>query len=111
MCVGPGGTLWASVTVASGFAGVRLNHLVSYTPGEAAPRDRGVVSLANPDYVSVTDAAGKPVPFHGGLFKTPDGVTTSRHVTLGVCQTRAGAVYVLMLQPYTVLAIPADAIK
>ena len=62
-----------------------------------------MVSIRNPDYTPFTDAAGKPLPFHGGTFETPDGVTTSRHVTLGVCQSKAGHVYILMLQPYTVL--------
>jgi hypothetical protein len=90
---------------------VRLNHLVSYTPGDKAPRDHGPVSIKNPDYAPVVDAAGKAIPFHGGLYQTPDGVTTSKHVTLGVCQSKAGAVYVLMLQPYTVLEIPAGAAK
>jgi hypothetical protein len=105
MCVGPKGDVWASVTVSSPYPGVRLNYLVRYTPGDAAPHDLGPVAIKNPDYTPFTDKAGKPLPFHGGTFKTPDGVITSRHVTLGICQTRAGGVYVLMLQPYTVLEI------
>jgi sugar lactone lactonase YvrE len=84
-----------------------LHHLVSYTPGAKAARDHGVVKIQNPDYTPFTDKTGKSLPFHGGTFKAPDGVTTSRHVTLGICQTRAGNVYVLMLQPYTVLEIRA----
>jgi sugar lactone lactonase YvrE len=108
MCVGPSGKVWASVTADSGYPGVRLNHLVSYTPGDAAPRDRGVVAISNPDYTQFTDKNGKVLPFHGGTFQTPDGVTTSRHVTLGICESRAGDVYILMLQPYTVLEIRAQ---
>jgi gluconolactonase len=108
MCAGPGGRVWASVTVSSAYPGVRLNHLVSYTPGEAAPRDDGAVSIKNPDYTPFTDNEGNLLPAHGGTFKTPDGVTTSRHVTLGICQTRAGGVYMLMLQPYTVLEVTPD---
>jgi hypothetical protein len=110
LCVGPTGQVWASVTTTSAYPGVRLHHLVSYSQGDAAPRDHGVVAIKNPDYTEFTDKAGKPLPFHGGTFKTPDGVTTSRHVTLGICQTRAGGVYVLMLQPYTVLEIAPDAL-
>ena len=110
LCVGPGGRVWASVTETSSY-GINLHHIVSYTPGEKAPRDHGPVSIKNPDYTAFTDAAGKPLPGHGGTFKTPDGVLTSRHVTLGVCQAKNGNVYVLMLQPYTVLEIPADAVK
>ena len=53
----------------------------------------------------ITDKAGKPLPYHGGLFKTPDGITTTRHVRLGICQARDGSVYVLALQPYTLLRI------
>ncbi len=110
LCVGPGGQAWASVTVAGTYPGIRLHHLVSCTPGEAAPRDHGPVSIQNPDYTAFTDKEGKPLPFHGGTFKTPDGATTSRHATLGICQTRAGGVYVLMLQPYTVLEISPRAL-
>jgi hypothetical protein len=105
LCVGPGGQVWASVTVGSAYPGVRLQHLVSYSPGDRAPRDHGVVAIANPDYTPFTDKDGKGLPFHGGTFKTPGGVTTSRHVTLGICQARSCDVYVLMLQPYTVLQI------
>jgi sugar lactone lactonase YvrE len=110
LCVGPTGQVWASVTTDSPFPGVRLNHLVRYVPGDKAPRDLGVVKIQNPGYTSLTDKAGKPLPYHGGTFKTPDGVTTSRHVTLGICQSKTGHVYVLMLQPYTVLEIRADAL-
>jgi hypothetical protein len=110
LCVGPKGEVWASVTADSGYPGVRLHHLVRYRPGEAAPRDLGVVSIKNPDYTRFTDGAGKVLPFHGGTFKTPEGVTTSRHVTLGICQTRASGVFVLMLQPYTVLEVAPGAL-
>lgn len=110
MCVGPTGQVWASVTTDSTY-GISLHHLVSYSPGDKAPRDHGPVAIRNPEYTAFKDKAGKPLPFHGGTFKTPDGVTTSRHVTLGICQTKAGSVYVLMLQPYTVLEIAPAALK
>jgi hypothetical protein len=35
----------------------------------------------------------------------PDGMTTTRYVTMGVCQAKDGTVYVLALHPYTVLQI------
>jgi hypothetical protein len=69
------------------------------------------VAIRNPDYTEFTDKAGKPLPFHGGLFRTADGVTTTRHVVLGVCQARDGAVYILALQPYTVLQVRPEALK
>jgi hypothetical protein len=65
----------------------------------------GPVSIKNPDFAPLTDKEGKPLPFHGGLFTTPDGVTTTRHVTLGICQSKAGHVYMLALQPYTLLEV------
>ena len=107
MCVGPGGKVWASVTRSSAW-GISMHHIVSYTPGDKAPKDHGTVSIKNPDYTPFTDKAGKPLPFHAGTFKTPEGVTTSKYVTLGVCQTKAGGVYVLMLSPYTVLEMRGD---
>jgi sugar lactone lactonase YvrE len=108
LCTGPKGQVWAAVTEASPL-GIRLLHLASYRPGEKAAKDRGPVSIRNPDYTPLTDAAGKPLPSAGGLFKTPEGVMTTRHVILGVCQGHDGSVYILALQPYTVLRVrPED---
>jgi len=109
LCVGPTSQAWAAVTEAKD--GIMLLHLASHRAGDKAARDRGPVAIKNPNYTEFTDKAGKPLPFHGGVFKTADGVTTSRHVILGVCQTRDGAVYSLMLQPYTVLQVSPDQLK
>ncbi len=109
LCVGPGGRVWASVTCSSAW-GIDMHHIVSYTPGHKAPKDHGPVAIKNPDYTRFTDGAGKLLPYHLGTFKTPDGVVTSKYVTLGVCQTKAGGVYVLMLSPYTVLEIAPEAV-
>jgi sugar lactone lactonase YvrE len=110
MCVGPKGQVWASVTVPDD-KGVYKNHLVSYRTGEKAPRDHGVVAIKNPDYTAFTDKDGKPLPFHGGLVKMPDGTTTSRYVTMGVCEAKDGRVYVLILHPYSVLQIDPEQLK
>ena len=110
MCVGPTGEVWVSVTRTSAW-GKNLQHIVSFKPGDKAPKDHGPVAIKNPDYTPFSGKDGKPLPYHHGTFKTPDGVTTSRYVTLGVCQTKAGNVYVLMLSPYTVLEITPKALK
>jgi hypothetical protein len=103
LCVGPRGQVWASVTTAR--EGVSWQHLVSYRPGDQAPRDHGLVAIGNPTYTEFTDQDGRPLPYHGGLHMLPDGTTTTRYVTMGVCESRSGAVYVLVLHPYTVLEI------
>jgi hypothetical protein len=105
MCVGPKGTVWAAVTVPHPQVG-QLLHLVSYRPGDRAPRDHGPVAVANPAFTTFTDARGKPLPFHGGFVKLPSGVTTTRYVILGVCEARDGHVYILALHPYSVLQVP-----
>ena len=110
LCVGPTGRAWAATTEATD-QGYRRLHLTSYRPGDSAPRDHGPVAIGNPDYTEFTDAAGKPLPYHGGLIKTPEGITTTRHVILGVCQARDGSVYVLALQPYTLLRIAPEALE
>jgi hypothetical protein len=108
MCVGPTGQVWAAITKPAP-PGIQMPHLVSYRPGDRAPRDHGALSIRNPDYTKFTDKDGKPLPYHGGVFKMPSGVMTTRYVLLGVCQGKDGAVYVLALQPYTVLKVaPAD---
>jgi hypothetical protein len=110
MCAGPTGDVWAAVTIPSPL-GISLAHLVSYHPGDKEPRDRGPISIRNPDYTEFNDKNGKPLPAHGGIFKTPGGITTTRHVLLGVCQTHDGSIYILALQPYTVLKIDSKLLK
>ncbi|HVC92668.1 MAG TPA: hypothetical protein VND64_03210 [Pirellulales bacterium] len=110
MCVGPTGEVWVAVTEPHPDVGSLL-HLVSYKPGDAAPRDRGPVAVVNPDFTVFTDAAGNALPFHGGFVKLKNGRTTTRYVILGVCQGRDGAVNVLALHPYSVLRIEPDQLR
>jgi hypothetical protein len=104
LCVGPTGEVWATVTVPNAKE-PRLHHLVRYRPGDAAPKDLGVVAIRNPDFTRFTGDDGKPLPRHGGFITLPDGTLTTRRVTIGICQTRDGKLYVLALQPYTLLQI------
>jgi hypothetical protein len=104
LCVGPTGDVWAAITEADPQVGQKL-HLVRYRPGEKAPRDLGPVAIRNHDYTPLTDAAGKPLPYHAGLTTLRDGTMTTKHVILGVCQSRDGTVSILALQPYTLLQI------
>lgn len=106
MCVGPKGTMWAAITEPHSKVG-HLLHLVSYTPGDKAPRDHGPVSVGNPNFTDFTDKSGKPLPFHGGFGKVGD-VTTTKYVILGVCEARNGDVYILALHPYSVLRVSAS---
>lgn len=105
MCVGPKGTVWAAITEPHSKVG-HLLHLVSYRPGDKAPRDHGPVSVANPNFTEFMDKAGKPLPFHGGFGKVGD-VTTTKYVILGVCEARNGDVYIMALHPYSVLKVSA----
>jgi sugar lactone lactonase YvrE len=107
LCVGPAGVVWAGVTEAA--HGIQLCHLVRYRPGDKAPEDLGPVAIRNPDYTTFTDPAGKPLPYHHGVHKMPDGTVTTKYVILGVCQARDGAVYLLALSPYTLLQIKPPA--
>lgn len=105
MCVGPTGIVWAAITESHSKVG-QLLHLVSYRSGDAAPRDHGPVAVSNPNFTDFTGKDGKPLPFHGGFGKFGN-VTTTRYVTLGVCQAKSGDVYILALHPYSVLRVPA----
>ncbi|MDX1947292.1 MAG: hypothetical protein SFU86_17960 [Pirellulaceae bacterium] len=106
MCIGNSGTVWVAVTE-HGQEVSNLLHLVSFRPGEKEPTDHGPVSIANPDYTPMTDPAGKPLPFHGGIAKLKDGTSTTKHVILGVCEGKdAEKIYALALIPYTLLEIP-----
>jgi hypothetical protein len=110
MCVGPTGIVWCAITESHPEVGQRL-HLVSYRPGASAPRDHGPVAIRNRDYTPMTDAADKPLPASAGLIKLPDGTVTTRYVILGVCQARDGNVYILALQPYTVIQVSSTELR
>jgi len=98
MCVGPGGVVWAAVTVGTTAGGLRL---VSRAP-EKPPRDHGLVGVANPDFTTFTDATGKPKLWHHTMPKAPDG-TLAPWQPMGVCAQRDGAVTVLTIAPFTVI--------
>jgi sugar lactone lactonase YvrE len=104
LCVGPTGDVWCAVTTPHPQVQNML-HLVRYRPGDKGPVDLGPVAIANPDYTEFKDKAGKPLPFHAGIIKTPGGVTTTQYVILGVTQAADEKVYVLALHPYTLLQI------
>ncbi len=110
LCVGPTGQVWAAVT-AHVKLGPSVLHLVSYKPGDKAPRNHGPVAIRNPGYTEFNDADGKQLPWHSGLRNLDDGTTTTRYVNLGVCQGSDGSVYSLMLSPYTLLKVSADQLK
>jgi hypothetical protein len=110
LCVGRSGTVWAAITE-SAPEGVNLLHLVSYRVGDAAPVDHGGVAIRNPDYTQFTTPDGKQLPFHGGLYKTADGKTTTRYVIMGVCEGLDDNVYILALHPYTLLQVPVSQLR
>src|SRR5262249_28936350 len=109
MCVGSDGLVWAAVTEQGRPEGALL-HLVSYRPGTAAPRDHGPIGIANPDYTPLTDAAGKPLPWHHTLRKAKDGTLTPWQ-PMGVCAARDGTVYVMTIAPFTLLQFRPEQLR
>ncbi len=105
MCAGPSGAAWCAVT--ERVNGMKLLHLVRYHAGDKAPVDLGAVAIRNPNFTQFTDKNGKTLPFHGGFPKLKSGKTVTRHVILGVCETRDGNVNILALHPYSVLQVRA----
>ena len=98
--------MWAAITEAHSKVG-QLLHLVSYRPGDKAPRDHGPVSVGNPNFTAFADKNGKPLPSHHGFAKIGD-VMTTKYVIMGVCEARSGDVYILALSPYSVLKVSAQ---
>ena len=103
MCVGPTGTVWASVT--QQVKGYRRHHLVSWRPGDKKPIDHGPIAVANPNYTKFKGTNGKPLPYHHGFHTLPNGVFTSKYVTMGVCEGRDGFVSLMVMHPYTLLRL------
>ncbi len=109
LCVDPKGKLWMGLTE-QGLPGGAMCHLVSYTPGDKAPRDHGPVGVGNPDYVKLADPAGKAIPWRHTLRKEKDGVLTPWQ-PLGIAAGANGSVYLLTLAPLTVHHFTADQMK
>lgn len=109
MCVDAKGKVWMAVTE-QGRPGGAMCHLVSYTPGDKAPRDHGQVGIANPDYVKLTDANGKAKPWHHTLRKEKDGTLTPWQ-PLGIAASADGSVNVLTIAPFTVIRFAAEQLK
>ena len=105
MCVGPTGTVWASVT--QQVNGYRRHHLVSWRPGDKQPKDHGPVAVANPNYTEFKGKDGKPLRYHHGFQTLANGEFTTKYTTMGVCEGRDGYVNLLVLAPYTMLRLKA----
>lgn len=105
MCVGPKGTVYATVLGSSKSRGSYL-HLVRYKPGSASVEDRGPLAIRNPDYTEFVDAAGKALPWHHGVKKVKEKENVMVPLYhMGVCEATDGKVYVIHICPYTVLQI------
>jgi hypothetical protein len=109
MCVDQKGKVWAAVTEQQRPGGA-LCHLVSYTPGDKAPRDHGPVGIANPDYVKMTDEKGKPKPWHHTLRKEKDGTLTPWQ-PLGIAASADGSVNILTIAPLSVIRFSPEQLK
>ena len=109
MCVGPDGRVWAAVTEQGRPEGPVL-HLVSWQAGDKAPRDRGTVGIANPEFTKFTDDDGKPLPWHHTMRKAKDGTLTPWQ-PMGVCGAKDGSVYVMTIAPFTLIKFDADQVK
>ncbi len=116
LCVAADGRIWAGVNAVEVTSAndpkkpdakkkETFMHLISYMPGQATCRDHGRLAIKNPDYTKFTDDAGKPLPWHHGVYKYEDGTTLPRYSCLGVCAGRDGTVYLLSLAPFTLHAI------
>jgi hypothetical protein len=104
LCVAHDGTVWAGVA-ASYEKRPAVLRLVSYRPGDAAPTDRGLIAIANPDYTTFTDAAGKPKPHHNDVKRLDDGTLVPQGAIMGICAARDGTIYATTLSPFTLHAI------
>ena len=109
MCVDNKGKVWMAVSHQVKGIGQRFD-LVSYAPGDKAPRSHGTVGIANRDYVKLTDDKGKAKPWHHTIRIEKDG-TWAPWQPLGIAASADGHVNVLTLAPLTVVRFAPDQLK
>jgi sugar lactone lactonase YvrE len=109
LCVDLNGKVWMGLSHPVKGIGPRT-HLVSYTPGDKTPRDHGPVGIANPDYITLTDAKGKLKPWHHTLRKEKDG-TYAPWQPLGIAASADGTVNILTLAPFTLIRFAPEQLK
>ncbi|MCS7167464.1 MAG: hypothetical protein RMI91_04345 [Gemmatales bacterium] len=100
LCVGPDGTVWMGVAVHHPKR-EHLLHIVSYKPGEKGCRDHGPIAIRNPDYTRFTDEKGRPLPWHHGVRRRPDGILVPQYHIMGICAATNGKVYATTIIPLT----------
>ena len=108
-CGAADGKFYAAVTD-HGLAKGPQMHLVSFTPGDKAPRDHGPCGIANPNFTKIFDDQGKPLPLHHTIRKEKDGTLTP-WVPLGICACADGSVYIETLAPLILLKYSKDQLK
>lgn len=100
MCVGPKGKVWMAVTEHQKPNGPWLS-LVSYSPGDTAPKNHGTVGVRNPDFTTFKTPDGKDKPWHHTM-PNKNGYL-SPWQPMGVCEAADGTVYVLTIAPFTLI--------
>jgi hypothetical protein len=118
MCVAGNGQVWMGVSAsvdASFFARLgmaiaegpikkawQMLRVVSYTPGDIAPKDLGAIAIANPDYAGVEKHEGNPVRKHDGVYSLSDGTLLPRNTVAGICAHSNGNIYITTQRPFTI---------
>ncbi len=108
LCVGPKGQIWMAVSDRARKGGSAC-HLVSYTPGAKSTRDHGIVTIANKDYVKLTDDNGKPKPWHHTI--RDEKGTWVPWQPLGIAASADGSVNILTLAPFTLIRFTPEQLK
>jgi hypothetical protein len=101
LAVAPDGKVWMAVTEHGRPGGPQM-FLVSYTPGDSAPKNHGPVGIKNPDFTTFKTPDGKDKPWHHTIRKEKDGTLTPWQ-PLGIAGAKDGTPYVLSIAPLTLL--------
>lgn len=109
MCVASDGKVWVALTE-QGLKGGPLLYLVGYDPAQQRWLVRRPVGIANPDYITLTDAQGKPKPWHHTIRKEPDGTLTPWQ-PMGIAAGRDGSVFITTIAPFTVLHLRPEQLR
>ena len=114
LSIAPDGRVYAVVRIdnETGFGTGYLHHLLRFDPKTRRTEDLGILAVRNPDFFDFGPGPdGKAKPWTHGYHRLPDGTLTPLHCHMALLAARDSTLYVTIIYPFTLLRVPAAALR